>query len=301
MKNALILIFIFSFNLCFSQTILILDKSSNEMIPFVNFVCGTSTAYSNENGLVDLTEFHKDSTITITAIGYKNKITKKSSIIDSVFLEPVDFVLSEIVLLGDEKIKQKTKKLKDSKKLGNQVLPCHTNIITKITAVGELVDKRITSIIIPFDKHSGFSKKQKKVYASSKLLIRLNIFKVEGDSIGELIYTSPIKDILTGEKDEVIFNLNEVNLEFLKEGFYLQLENLGAINEEGDFIENKGGLFMARAKISDQESKEFKIESYRLSKNGSVDVVRNLNYTQAFGNNDLDKNYFLNYRFEYYD
>lgn len=178
---------------------------------------------------------------------------------------------------------------------------CHTNIITKVSSYSNLKEKKIISITIPFDRHSGLSKKQKEIFSKSKLNLRLNILKVNGDSLGDLIYSSSIKNILTGKIDELTFSTKELNLKFSEDGFYLQLENLGAVDENGEFITCNNGLFMARVKISDKESKEYKIESYRLAKNGSVDLEKQLNYTQSFGKNDLDKNYFLNYRFKYYE
>lgn len=144
------------------------------------------------------------------------------------------------------------------------------------------------------------SKEQKNKYNKSKLNLRVNIYEVDGDSLGALIYSSPTTNIKTGQNDELSFSLREVDLKFTKDGFFIQLENLGAVDESGDFI-NCSGLFLARIDISDEESKEYNIESFQLTKNGSVYLEKQLNYTQVFGQNDLDKNYFLNYRFEYYE
>lgn len=300
MKYFTLLLFLFNISFCFSQNILILDESSKKVIPFANLVSDSTALYSNENGIVDITTFNQDDHIKISAIGYSSQMMYRSKIVDSVFLKPIDNFLEEILVLSD-KIKTKTtKKLKDSKKLGNQIIPCHTNIITKVSTKQDLKNKKISSIIIPFKRHVGMSKEQKKKYNKSKLNLRVNIYKIEGDSLGELLYSSPTTNIRTGQNDELSFSLKGVNLKFTKEGFYIQVENLGAVDEHGDFIECSG-LFAARMDISDKESKEYDIESYRLVTNGSIYLEKQLNYTQSFGNNDLDKNYFLNYRFEYYD
>nr|WP_042293365.1 hypothetical protein [Nonlabens ulvanivorans] len=290
--------FIFS-NITGGQ-VLLLDYNSKEIIPFANLMSDSTVVYSNENGIADITIFNEDDYIKVSAIGYKPQEMYRSSIVDSVFLQSIDNVLEEIVVLSDKIKIKKTKKLKDSKKLGNKVLPCHTNIITKVSSKQDLNNNKISSLIIPFIRHAGMSKEQKKKYYKSKLNLRVNIYEVDGNSLGALLYSSPTKNIITGQNDELSFTLREVDLKFTKEGFYIQLENLGAVDEGGGFIKCSG-LFFARIDISDNESKEYNIESYRVAKNGSVDLEKQLNYTQFFGKNDLDKNFFLNYRFEYYE
>lgn len=133
-----------------AQKVLVLDKSSKEIIPFANLVSDSTVVYSNENGIANIAPFKKDDHIKVSAIGYKFQEMNRSSIVDSVFLQPIDNVLEEIVVLSDEIKIKKTKKLKDSKKLGDQVLPCHTNIITKFSSKQILYNNKISSLIIPF-------------------------------------------------------------------------------------------------------------------------------------------------------
>lgn len=300
MKSYVLLFFLFYISIGTSQKSTVIDKNSKQIIPFANFVADSIAVYSNENGMIDLKEFNLETMITISSIGYQSKKVKKNEIQEVLYLEPVDYVLSPIVIVSDERIVETTKGLKDSKKLGSQILPCHTNVFTKVVPNEQLLNKRISSINLPFDRHSGMSKKQKEIYKNSKLLIRLNFFKVDGDSLGELIYSSETFNIITGDNKDLSVSLKNKELRFLKDGFYIQLESLGAVDDEGEFLDCNSGLFMARAKISDKESKDYKIESYNLSVNGQMDITNHLNYAQVFGQNDLDKNFFLNYQFTYY-
>jgi len=133
-----------------------------------------------------------------------------------------------------------------------------------------------------------------------KLLVRLNIYKSSDSGFGELLFTSKPQNIITGKNDLIVFSLSDVNLKFSKDGFYLQLEHLGAVNDLGEFVDCND-LFFARIDISDKLSKQYNITSFKVNANGNVDSSEPLNYKQVFGENGKDGNYFLNYRFTYYD
>lgn len=301
MKYIILIVLILSINFSNSQNVLILESNSNLVIPFANVMTDSISVYSNENGVVDLSRIEDESVVIISSIGYQTLEIEKKEIKEILYLEPIDYILPSIVILANERVIEDTKRLRDSKKLGSQILPRHTNITTKIIPREKLVSKRITSIKLLFERHSGMSKNQKEIFKKSKLLIRLNFFNVDGDSLGELIHSSETFNLITGSTDELVVSLKEVQLKLSKDGFYIQLENLGAVDEKGEFIEGNNGLFIARAKISDKKSTEYFIESYKLTSNGQYDIENQLNYKDVFGDSDLDKNFFLNFQFSYYE
>lgn len=111
MKNCFFLLF-FSMQLLCAQKVLVLDKSSKEIIPFANLVSDSTVVYSNENGVLDLATFNKDEYIKISAIGYKSQEMYRSKIADTILLKPIDNVLDEIVVISDKKDTENNKKIK---------------------------------------------------------------------------------------------------------------------------------------------------------------------------------------------
>jgi hypothetical protein len=114
MKPILSLFFFLLINLSvYSQVnISIVDKSTNENIPFVTIAFGNDDGvYTNENGQFNL-ELIKTNSIIVSALGYKTRTIIINTIKNNtIFLEP-DNVLLEEVLISNKKKKFKIKKAK---------------------------------------------------------------------------------------------------------------------------------------------------------------------------------------------
>jgi hypothetical protein len=299
MKKLIFLVAILFLSLAKSQNLVTVEKVTKEIIPFVNVVGDQKSTYSNENGVIDLNQYADTIVLTASAIGYKSLKIRKNMIKDTLFLQQRPEFLDTVIIntfSGEEKV---TNKLRNSKVLGNQIIPCHYNILSKIISKEVVFGNKISSIAIPFDKHKGYDLKVRDKFNKTKILVRLNIFKSTDNAVGDLLFSSDPKNIATGKNDKIDFSLAGINLEFSLEGFYIQLEHLGAIDMNGNFVECEG-LFFARAEISDKKSKEYDITSFQMSTDGILKYELPLNYRQVFGENAKDKNYFLNYRFTYY-
>jgi hypothetical protein len=284
--------------LSFGQKVTIFDNSSNEVIPFVSVSDGARFVYADLNGMAVLDIFKDNNNLTFSAVGYKNFKVKKSNIKEELNLE-IDLIQLDAIVLDVKKQKVvQTKKMKRKGILGNQIIPCHYGITTMVLPKESLINKKIKSIELKFKRHKGHSSSQKDRYKGFDIMIRLNIYSRKNESVAELLYTSKPLSIDAGEKDEITFDVNNVN--FLEEGFYLQLEHLGSVDSDGALVDCDN-LHLIRPEIADTKSNEYDIASYLLEAVGKVNFNESLNYKTLLLPNGETGDYYLNYRFSYYD
>jgi hypothetical protein len=188
--------------------------------------------------------------------------------------------------------------MKSRAMLRNQIIFCHSNITILVLPNKDILNKQLKRIEIRFRKHVGHTKRQKERYRGYEVMIRLNVYSRKNDSLNELLYTSQPVSVGAGENDE--FNLEVDNVRFLEGGFYLQLEHLGSVDSTGSFVDCDG-LHLIRPEIADTKSKEYDIVSYLPASVGKVCLNESLNYEKLLMSNGEKGDYYLNYRFSYYE
>lgn len=286
---------LFFTGISFSQVVILKDKFTKDIIPFAVVSNGVLDAYANKNGAVELTCFNSRDVLTFSAVAYKDFNIIKVQVTDVIFLE-ADLIQLDAIVLDIRKNIVQTKKLKRKGILGGQVITCHYNIITLIEPKKVLLGRQLKQIELNFKKHTGHSKSQKSRYIGFDVMARLNIYARNNNSIGELLYTSNPLSVNAGEKDVLEFDVN--NVSFNENGFYLQLEHLGAVNNKGEFV-NCDVLHMMRVDIADTKSADYEAISYLPAPVGKVALGESLDYKQVLLPNGAIGNYFLNYRFSY--
>lgn len=278
------------------QQVIIRDSMTNKVIPFVTITNGNGFAHSDLNGETSLNLFSDNDMLTFSAIGYKDLLITKLNIKEVLILEVNPIQLDAVVLdVKKQKVVQ-TKKTKRKGILGDQIIPCHAAITTLVIPNESLFNKQLKLIELKFERHSGYSRVQKEKYRGINIMTRLNIYTRKNDSFGELVYTSNPLSVNAGKKDILEFVV--YNVSFNENGFYLQLEHLGALNNNGEFV-NCDGLHMMRVDIADIKSSEYDVISYLPAPVLKVATVEPLNYKQVISPNGATGNYFLNYRFSY--
>ncbi len=266
---------------------------------FAYIYCSEKILYANENGYVELPIKLDCDEIVITALGFETLSLSHTELESRIFLTPKALVLDEVAISNTKGLKiKRTKKVGKSVPLAGTILPCFTTSLSKVVPKPKLISKRISAVKLKTNRHVGYRRDKKEVYQNTKLKCRLEIYTNNDGALGELIYYSQPQIAGTGKKDELIFKMDK-NIQFYEEGLFIQLTNLGTLDENGEYVDCEGGLFWLRMKIADKDSKEYSLTSYQYTPNGIPSDRKVLNYSNH-GMSE-NKDFFLNYRFEYHD
>ncbi len=277
----------------------IVDASTNKPVAFSYIYCSGKIMYANENGYVEFPAEMDCDEIMITALGYEAMKLFISGLEKQVFLKPKPLKLDEVTLSDYQNSKiKKTKAVGKSVPLAGAILPCFTTSLSKVVPKPKLISKRISAVRLKTNRHVGYGRDRKVIYKNTRLKCRLEIYTNKNGSLGELIYYSKPQIVETGGKDELVFEIDK-NIQFYEEGLFIQLTNLGALDQKGEFVDCEGGLFWLRMKIADKESKEYSLTSYQHTLTGTPSDRKVLNYSNH-GMRE-NKDFYINYRFEYYD
>jgi hypothetical protein len=228
----------------FSQ-IKVIDTISNKSVSYVTITFEKNNGlYTDEDGFFSLDEIKCDQ-ISLSCLGYSNKkINVKSIQNNTIYLSPINYELSEVVI-SDKVRKSKTKKIKPEKH--NDFMQSH-----RLSIGGELAmyipndysdnDIEFMSLTIPivtktisFDKSlEGKSQRLKKLPFSA--LYKISFYANEENKPGEQFNYENITVVLDEESTKVDVDLEDYNITLPEEGFFISLLNLGKTDEDGKLI-----------------------------------------------------------------
>lgn len=217
--------------LCQNITGVVKDSLTNTTLPYVNitFLKKDKGTYTDDKGRfeIDITNQLNDS-LFITCIGYKSKkiaVTSIDNFYISVFLQPVNEIIDEVVLTAKKKqfgskvtnlISKKKTRFASSHPFGSQIAYLLKN---KKNKLGKLKE------ISFFVKH-GKEDKIRKYPAYFRL--KFYSYDIKGDKPGELLSLDNI--LLKPNKDshKIKVNVEDSNILFPVEGVVVAVEIINA-------------------------------------------------------------------------
>ncbi len=291
------LLFLFSFNI-YSQSIVLINDVTNEPISFAIVKSKDSQFLSNEKGIVEMDTMARSRSIEIIAVGYEKLIKIISPKTDTIKLKQNAERLLPILIVDSSSKTYKTKRLKESKKSGNQIIFANAYIKTKITPKEELQNKVLVGLELQLEKHSGHRRSQKKIYKDTQLKCRLNI--IQRDSLKNIVglFKSDPVVVENGKNQLLKFNFEDAPI-LMSEPFDIYLENLGKLNGNNKFMESDRFDFL-RADITEENGEEYESVSYFPKPIGEENDLIKMNFKHHKSRVlKGDVPYTLNYRFYY--
>ncbi|MBJ6118123.1 carboxypeptidase-like regulatory domain-containing protein [Pontibacter sp. BT310] len=194
------------------------DKGSKAPIPYSNIWIEhkhTGTT-SDEAGRFSLIKGDSADFILFTAIGYENKRIKVGALFDTVYLQPVPILLSEVRVLASPN----TRSLK--------IKTYNKAIINYYLGSGGF--PRIIANYFPYNQayqQTAFLKQLSILTASDSedALFHIRLYRVSADGKpGEYLHQHSIKGIARKGKSSTRVNLEDLNLRFPEEGLFIAIE-----------------------------------------------------------------------------
>lgn len=220
-----------------SQTIEILEYSSNEPVHFASVVFFRENKpvegdYANEHGIIDLSNRDFDS-IKVSCIGFETKNFDKSNISEKLYLKETAIQLPEITINNKSSVEigyinKKKVKLK------------HNLSIGKFIQIAEFIENpfKVPVLIRSFSF--------RLIEVRGRPIYRLHLYrKHETENIpGEEILNKDLVYSLDEDaKGLVEIDLAEYGVELPPDGIYIALEGLGSYDKNGNPDENGGFEF----------------------------------------------------------
>lgn len=296
MKFYLLFFFLFLFHCkAIAQSFTILDEESNTPITFATFRQSNLGVRSDANGKVDLSLFDVSKPIDISKLGYKNQSFCIGNLKNNIIYLVVDEILLDTVLLSVNKSPiLKSAKLKKSKIFNSASLFTNNIIISKINSQKNL---SLVSIGLPLYKPRGF-KNRKDLFENRFLMLRLTFFTLNFDGSTKIVYESEPLPVKSYDNDEIVFDLTKANIILNADDIYVMIENLGVINDKGDFVEDSD-LFIANLGLTSKKNSLFEVITYRRTNLGYKNFT-DLYNPRFNGKADvLESSYVLNFILSY--
>lgn len=241
-KLLVISIILFS-QLCNAQkNIVVVDKETNEPIPFASlkFTDSEKGIYTNEKGVFSLENIKTDS-LEISYLGYKTQIVLTTNITDTLKLVPKPTVLSEVFLTTE---KPKLELIGYSKKSKNMswFMQPKQELTTLINIPVESNKAYVSKIHIPIGKHLYVNKndKTKRVKPDFNSVFRLHLYSNKNNQPNERLLKIPLLVYCNQDSKKMqMINIEDKKIIYPKEGLFVGVEMIGNVDENGYIIETK--------------------------------------------------------------
>jgi len=249
MKKTIILIIFIYTNFLFSQkrTCIIVNDNNNLPVEYCNIkiVNKDIGTYSNGNGYFTFDDNDKDS-LFISHILYKEITIAVNSIKDTIKLKSKNQFLDEIIISSNKSYTNWSKKRKDK----------HHWYIQPKTEFCVLLEKykkneTLNEIRFPIE-YLDYMKS--KVVNSS--IFRINIYNNTNGNIGNIISITDNITTLTEKSNFIKFTLDKP-IEIPVNGFFIGVEFIGFIDDNGTLLLNERNNFIKLDFASTKSSKTF--------------------------------------------
>lgn len=229
----------------YSQQKQILDKDTNEKIPYATLIFYqnnkvVSGFYSDENGFFDFDQNLIFNKLNISCIGY-NTITIDNLKSNFIYMSKKIFELEEVIITNDKKIKLgfvDTKKTND--KVGVSI-----GLEVAVFIKNDLnYPAKINSILFNVNK------------TKNKILYRVHLYVRSNDGLyptDDLITENIIQTIEPNTKGLIEIDLSMLGITLPKEGVFVGIEGLSGNNLEKTFGRNKANLLQFEVIKSDEQ------------------------------------------------
>ncbi|MDR1984523.1 MAG: hypothetical protein LBQ28_06850 [Prevotellaceae bacterium] len=281
-RNIFIIITTLVFANCLAQTdrkIFVADSITKTPIEYASivFVDVEGGTYSNDKGV-----FYTPNNIQkieISSIGYNTKSIILQKNIDTIFLSPQVYEISEVKILPSSKKKRKLVELGYASEKSTHV-------------IGTFISGREIAVYIPLDTESNTFRLIKQViiiggieYQSIKIggkkyIVRkqkdyTNIFKIkfyqvtENKEIGDIINTEDIVLSCNVLKSKTVLDVSKYNVYMPENGIFVAMEFVGKINNEtGEIItDSKKNIFPSVVRVSWEIENSISYEKLKFKKN----------------------------------
>jgi len=246
MKNIPLLIILLS-NYCFSQT-KVIDSETRYPVSYatISFGNGQGIFADDEGTFVFTKKLYPDvDSLFISALGFKDLYTSTENLPKIILMEAEASELEEIVL--KVKIDRKFKKEEVKPYLDDNYYKCWLPTIESEIAVFFPNEndklKKITSVIFPLALESRDWDKRKRSNADKRpfsTLFKVKFYKNQRGFPGKVMNTSNIVFRATEKNgDEYELEVEERDLFFPKDGFFVSLQVLGYTDKNGKLLPNK--------------------------------------------------------------
>ena len=250
LKKILILSTIISLK-SFSQKHIIIDALDKKPLEFVTIRFSKGGFYSNENGVFFL-ETKTIDKIYFSHVNYFDLEIEGSECNDTIKLQPKSNYLQE-VLVTQQEIKR-INYLKQAKSFSSFPLDKNTEILTFVKPN----DRNLNTAIKRFH-FKGAMARGINEDTSFKSVVRVNFYNVQNDKIIDRIYSSKPIFVLPNIDKEFSVDLTKEIIEFNNDGLAFGIENIGVINSNGNFVENKNHIRIA---LTNKTSDDYKQTTY---------------------------------------
>ncbi|MFK5983712.1 MAG: hypothetical protein QM499_12430 [Flavobacteriaceae bacterium] len=263
MKNKLLFILLAVPYFATAQNIIVYDSVNNLNLPYIAIQFGDAGIYTNENGSFNLNDITNDS-LKIKFYGYNKLLLAKNNLKDTVFLEPKTQVLDEVIITN-KKTEININQSKRTKMYGSWSISKETEIISIFKPNKKTENTLIEELSFGFNKLGKFDFPEGKI-TKPEVVVRINIYIVEGEIIKEKIY-SKLKIIDVLKKDNVVLNIEEEGIYFSEEGLGFGIEFIKYVNND---LKSPN---LIRPALAKEEYKDFNVHTiirFPLNKNKSI-------------------------------
>ncbi|MEN8126054.1 MAG: carboxypeptidase-like regulatory domain-containing protein [Bacteroidota bacterium] len=237
MKYTFFIFIYFVSNFCFSQNHIIVDSSTNKIIPYANikFLKEEKGFYSNEQGRFTITEQSGDS-IQISCLGYNNIFKKVNLLRDSIFLTLRIQNLDEIILHTTPPL---LKKIGFKKNTLTWFPNADIQFGLLIHPTKKYENLFINTILIP-TKKKYFSQKEYTINPKYKSVIKVTLFSNKNNLPYESLLDTPIIINCDQDSDNIIsVDISKEHIKFNSNGIFVCIERVGEIDLKGSVLEKK--------------------------------------------------------------
>ena len=216
---------------CLAQTIFIKDKLTKEEVPYAIVKLDSLGFYTDVNGSLDISN-QKFEHIWVTHLNYEDHKINAKNLSDTLWLEPKDDYLDEVIIRDFSMKKQK--RLKAPSKYFSVVLFKNSETISCLCPKKDFENVFITKFKFDIDKRQNLIEKDKLEKIS--ISIRLNLYNIENWKPAQiknsiLFEKLSINDMLEN-KHQLILEFENQAIALNEQGFCFGIEVLGYF--EGD-------------------------------------------------------------------
>lgn len=214
-----------------AQTIFIKDKFTKEEVPYAIIKLDSLAFYTNVNGSLDISNQNFEY-IWITHLNYEDQKINANSLSDTIWLEPKENYLDEIIIRDFSK--KKKKHLKTPSKFLNDLLITGTETVSCLRPKKNLENTIVSSFIFIISENKNLNNPQKLKDLSISL--RLNFYSSENlkpiENVNSVFYERLSINKMLKNNNQLILNLENELFSIEKKEFCFGIEILDYFEDE---------------------------------------------------------------------
>lgn len=227
----LLCILLFTSQFCLAQTIFIKDKLTKEEVPYAIVKLDSLGFYTDVNGSIDVSKY-KFKNILVTHLSYETQKLNVTSLTDTIWLNPLENQLEEVVIRDFSN--KKKKHLKTPPKFFNNLLIIGTETVSCLRPKKNIENTIISSFIFEISENKKLNNPQKLKDLSISL--RLNFYSSENlkpvEAVNSVFYEKLSINKMLKNNNQLILNLENELISIEKKGFCFGIEILDYFEDE---------------------------------------------------------------------